>query len=453
MDRFLVDYSVDGSGPLTRSIDDASTSGFIGPDAAHWSIESFIPMEITVLLDYLTARDKLTPDQQTSLGTLADEVVKVMDERTNSYHTRFSRAYAPLDPDCDTRKPSERGKLWEPGKASAVELIDSGLFVEKSIVGLKANKQEDLKELEAKVMEDASEVVAVCEEILNASSFHRLEQEDIEKCVGVASQWGVPLHVDFKLFERLLVYARGDLIGQRYRRRLRNFYRREVVSVPVYQRMVVIFQLRDDDDTHEVLESSSLHLRMFKNIPKQDVDMLLPGTRVRISGVDRMKIIVPSLGGLLMSLRKIKLILHYILFVAAIALHWTAILLGLVIGYIIKSVLSYSHTKKKYQLNLTRNLYFQKLDTNAGAAYRMIQQSHRQSVVETVLAFYGIMSEDQPISTRRLRRKCERIVREAIDVEIDFQVDRSIDQLVAIGAIDLVDDKWQVNDKWIAKSR
>jgi hypothetical protein len=285
----------------------------------------------------------------------------------------------------------------------------------------------------------SSEVLALCEQILGQAGYRRLSRGDIEGCIGVASQWGVPLHVDLELFERLIVYARGDIIGTRVRRRVRKLYRRESVSVPIYQRMVVLFQLRDDDDSEENLTASALHLRMFKNVPKQDIDTLLPGSRVRISGIDHAKIIVPSLGGFLMSLRKIA---QYALLFAVIALHWTAILFVLLVGYLIKSVMSYFQTKNRYQLNLTRNLYFQKLDANAGVGFHVIAQAHRQSSLEMLLACYAILTSEQPISTRRLRRRCERILREAIDVEVDFQVDRTLQRLLDMNAVRQKDGHW-----------
>ena len=54
--------------------------------------------------------------------------------------------------------------------------------------------------------------------------------------------------------------------------------------------------------------------------------------------MDHAKIIVPSLGGFLISLRKIA---QYALLFAVIALHWSLILVGLLIGYLIKSTWGY----------------------------------------------------------------------------------------------------------------
>ena len=420
MDRLLIDFSMDGSGPLTRSLDNASTSGFIRDDAAHWSIEPFIPLHATTLIEYLLSRNELTESGKQRFAEFCPRIDKILYERTSSYHTHFSSAYLPLDPDTDNRDPLV-ARLRELSKQDP-------------------DGEENVSAPAAVGSEQITDVIQLCESILEEAGYRRLTQADIEQCVGVASQWGVPLHVDFDLFKRLVVYARGDIVGTRLRRRLRKMYRRESVTVPIYQRMVVLFQLHAEDLSEEKLAASALHLRMFKNIPKQDIDMLLPGTRIRISGVDHVKIILPSLGGFLMSIRKIA---QYALLFAAIALHWTAILVALVVGYLVKSVLSYFQTKNRYQLNLTKNLYFQKLDTNAGVAYRMIQQAHRQSSVEAILAYHAILASDHPISTRKLRRRCERVIREAVDVEVDFQVDRAIARLLDMKVIAAHGEHWR----------
>jgi hypothetical protein len=429
MDRLFIDYSIDGSGPLTRSLDDAGTSGFIRDNAPHWAIESFIPLEVNTLVEYLSSRGELASEQDESFRQFTGNVDSILHQRRWAYHTRFSEAYASLDPDTDSRRPLARPSEEELQLPSDPNETDR-------------NVQRDNSRELGSPETDIANVISLCEEILQEAVYSRLSQADVEQCAGVASQWGVPLHVDFELFEQLMVFARGDIIGTRLRRRLRKLYRRESVAVPIYQRMVVVFRLRDDDKSEENLAASALHLRMFKNIPKQDVDMLLPGTRVRISGVDHVKIIVPSLSGFLISLQKMAQITRFVLLFAALALHWTAVLIVLLCGYMVKSVMSYFQTKNRYQLNLTRNLYFQKLDTNAGVAYRMIQQAHRQASVEMIVAYYAISTSDEPISTRRLRRRCERMLREAVDVEVDFRVERTLERLVAMEVVKQEGDRW-----------
>ncbi len=407
IDRVLTTWTIDGVGPLTRSMTELSTSGLINEGAAHWSIESYIPIETPDLLAYLNRRSDVSCESASIFREYCDSIESVLDQRTGSYHTEFSQLYAAVDPDFDGKIPAAL-----PPRETAGE---------------------------------TEKLMDLCGQILAAAGYRKLTQEEIEQCVGVASQFGVRLQVDFELFEQLAVYARGDIVGTRLRRRLRRLYQPERIDVPIYQRMVVLFQLCDDVQSEEDLKASSLHLRMFKNIPKQDVDMLLPGARVRLSKIDRAKIIVPSLGGFVLALRKI---FQFVVILAALTLYKTAVLVGLVlvaIGYVVKTVLSYFHTKDRHLLNLTRNLYFQKLDSNAGVAYRMIQQAHRQTESECILALYGIMSAKAPISTRKLRRRCERILREAIEVEVDFQVDRALKLLDQLNMIHSDSSgRWQI---------
>ena len=391
IDRVLASWTVDGSGPLTRSLTEFSTSGVIEQDALRCSIESHLPIQIPDLREYLRNRNELSTDQADQFRGFCQSVESVLDARTGANHTQFSQLYGPVDPDFDGR-------------------IPKGL----------PQRRED---------QGVEPLMTLCDGILTSASYRRLTQEEIEQCVGVASQFGVQLHVNFELFEQLAVYARGDVMGTRVRRRLSRLYQPEQVEIPVYQRMVVLFRLNEDVQSEEDLKSNAVHLRMFKNIPKQDVDMLLPGARVRLSKIDRAKIIVPSLGGFVLAIRKI---VQFLLILAALTIYKTAVLLGLVlvaIGYVVRSVLSYFHTKDRHLLNLTRNLYFQKLDTNAGVGYRMIQQANRQIGAECILALHAIMSSEQAISTRKLRRRCERIAREAVGIEIDFQVDRALEML------------------------
>ena len=398
IERVLASWSVEASGSFARSVTNASTAGVIKEDATHWAIEPYVPLETRTLSDYLASRNELDPAALANFQETCVLLEQQVRDRTGNQHTRFAKLYGALDPDSECLVPAN------------TESPDS--------------------------VSESKELMCVCEEILMAAGYRRLDQVEIEKCVGVASQWGVPLHVNFDLFEHLAVYARGDVIGTRLRRRLRRFYQPEQVDVPIYQRMVVMFELNDDDNSAEELRASAMHLRMFKNIPKQDVDMLLPGTRVRLSKIDRAKIIVPSLGGWLLSMRKIA---QFLLLFFALTLYSTAFIVALVlagVGYMVKSMFSYLRTKDKYLLDLTRNLYFQKLDTNAGVAYRMIQQAHRQSTVECMLAYYAVVTSEKPISTRRLRRRCERILREAIEVEIEFRIDRALVTLCEANVIE-----------------
>ena len=190
----MIEFSLGGSGPLTRSLGDASTSGFIRDDAPHWSIEPFIPLTTQSLTEYLIGRDEMAPDETVAFRRFCDLIDRIQQERTGSYHRRFSNLYASVDPDGDGRVPTVAADI-EPATASSAPGVDP----------------ESLSNEEAE-LPDSSPILSLCEEILQQAGYRRLSREDIEGCVGVASQWGVPLYVDLELFSELVVYARGDIM-------------------------------------------------------------------------------------------------------------------------------------------------------------------------------------------------------------------------------------------------
>lgn len=371
----------------------------------------------------LLDRDELTADQQAGFLSFGSVLAPVLHHYGRRGQAELNRRYVAIDPDNESR----------PHRHAATPPPDAA---ETSATAKTAATADNDATADSAAAEAINAAAQACTEairdVLLAANYSPLSRTDIEAAVGVASQWGVPLHVDFDVFKQLAVYTRGDIMGVRTLRVWNRPWREEPVDVPIYQRVVVVFQLVDDYNPSDALDPRQLHLRMFKNIPKLDVDMLLPGTRVRISWIDRTRIVVPSLGGIGMTIWKI---VRTALLVAALSVYTAAILLGLVlaaIGYVVKSVLNYFQTRNRYMLNLTRSLYHQKLDSNAGVIYRLREDAQQQRYNEVMLAYFAMLSHQDSISRRRLKRRVERILRESIRLEVDFDVDKTLALMQAL---------------------
>ncbi len=273
--------------------------------------------------------------------------------------------------------------------------------------------------------------------LLERANYQRLSQAEIEQAVGAASDWGVRLQVNFDVFERLEVYARGHVLERRTRRRWQHWYRPEFIHVPLYQRLVVIFRLRAHRELRGKVDVKPVYIKLFKNIPRQDVDMLLPATRFRLTLVDRGKILLPTLSGIVIAVYKI---IQGALFVAVAGLYGVLAVLGLVggtVGYGIKSFLGYLRTKERYQLSLTRSLYFQNLDNNAGVFYRLLDEAEEQETLEAVLA-YALLSRrggSEGWTRRRLDREVEAYLQELLGAAVDFEVEDALAKLARLGCV------------------
>lgn len=370
----------------------ASTAEFIPDNAAHWAIEAYIPLQNTELIEALLARKDCPENRQERMRQVFTAMYDLLHHRGRPLHTGFASRYAEIDPDRDTC-PLE------------------------------------LPEQPAHKLADANRIAELSRQVLVDAGFSEVEPAELDNAILQASEWGVPLHVDFEVFDLLLVYARGDILGMRTKRRWRNWFRVTEIEVPIYQRVVVMFKLREGSQTEDQLEPQMLHLRMFKNVPKMDIDMLLPGTRIRITWFDRTRSLAPSLGGIGVQIYKI---IRAAFFVAVITYSIATVLIGLtlaIIGYAIRSVITYSQTRNRYMLNLTRSLYYQKLDTNAGVAYRLLNEAESQRHREVLLAYYALLSATGPISLRRLRRRVQRMIRETATIEVDYRAADAIKTL------------------------
>ena len=118
---------------------------------------------------------------------------------------------------------------------------------------------------------DCDQVFQIFNQILSTANYRKLSQGEVETAVDAASDWGVRLHIDFSIFEHLDVYVRGDVVGQRERSNWKRWYRKELVDVPIYQRLVVIFGLRPHSRIEKGVDTNALYVKLFKNIPKLDV--------------------------------------------------------------------------------------------------------------------------------------------------------------------------------------
>ena len=282
--------------------------------------------------------------------------------------------------------------------------------------------------------------------LLERANYAALSQPEIEQAAEAASDWGIRLHVNFDVFEQLRVYARGYVMDRRTRRRWRGWRRvSEEVELPLYQRLVVMFRLRDHEDVSGDVDLNSVYVKLFKDIPQQDIDMLLPATRFRLTLLDRGKIFLPTISGIAIGVYKV---VQGALLVAVAGLYGVLAVLGLVgstVGYGVKSFLGYLRTKEKYQANLTRSLYYQNLDNNAGVFYRILDEAEEQEALEAVLAYALLRRRAgaEGWTESRLDTEAEAFLHELLKSDIDFEVNDALSKLARLGcATKDADDHW-----------
>jgi hypothetical protein len=353
--------------------------------------EQFIPLRKADLVDKLARSQELSAGDSAAFRRFCERVQSLMHCQYQATLEELKNAYAPFDPDADTR----------PGDELSEAQLDT--------------RREQLFER--------------FEWLLERGNFVRLAQEEIDRALADCSQWGVNLAVDFNIFDRLELFCRGDALGTRYRRRLRNRLKEEAVEVPIYQRLVVILRLKPQGPAKEI-DAQNVYIKLFKDIPKVDLEMLLPGTTVQMSLFDRAKIMLPTFSGISMAMWKMGF---------PTAISWAFLgLVGGSVGYGVRSFFGYLNTKQKYQLNLTKSLYFQSLDSNAGTIFRLIDEAEEQENREAMLAYFYLWrhAPREGWTAEQLDNEIEAFLRAAADGDIDFEVADALAKLERLQVIE-----------------
>ncbi len=388
------------------------------PDKTAQPFEHFIPLRKSDLVRLLTDDAQLSSQEREQLV----EFCRLIDSAIhNDYHQRLvdlKDAYFPIDPDAD-KTPLQPLPLSDQHPAAIRVFHQFGSLLERA-------------------------------------NFRKLGEEEISSALTVATNWSVNLKADMRVFERLEVYARGDVMGKQIIHPWWKFYRAETVEVPTYQRLAMIFRLTEKYHAAEMRHSPTgndtlelkrpIVLKLFKNIPKADLEMLLPGTRVRMSLLDQGKIWLPTLSGAGLAAIKLAKGAAMLAFgTLAGMLGFLSLVVGM-LGYGAKAFFGYLNTKDKYHLNLTRNLYFQNLDNNAGVLFRLLDEAEEQEFREAVLAYWLLWREagDGGWKAPQIDRAAERLLRERCGLQVDFEIQDALEKLRRLNLIEgLPGGKWR----------
>lgn len=298
--------------------------------------------------------------------------------------------------------------------------------------------------------ERVARFLAQFDELVERANFVRLSDEEVKAAISQASHYGLRVTVDFDSFEAMHVYARGEAIEQRVSRHWRKFYRKTILDTAVYKRMVVALRMKPTATSKGELRPQFIYLKMFKDIPKVDVEMLLPTTNVEMTWFDKGQIFVPTMSGLAYSLFKIGAAAWTLTALTGAALLTMGGLLVGSIGYALKTFFGYARTRDRYQLRLTRRLFFQNLYNNAALLFRLQDSAEGQEFREASLAYVLMLGEGSgaAISVAETAHRVERFLHKRFDLEVEFDAIDAIASLSRMGLIEAAEGEDAQGGLW-----
>lgn len=221
--------------------------------------------------------------------------------------------------------------------------------------------------------------------------------------------------------------ARGTTFERRWVRRrnlhnlgaLRRLFRTVELQEPVLRQVLILFRLRGD---------LTIHLKMFRNIPLADSEMIFPETIIRMGSFDRAMLVI-SAGAAVFALGQL---------VAKGAGLGGAALAVLIGGgtLVARTVGRYLNVRRKYMARMTRNLYEKNLDNSVGVLQYLVDSLEEQEYKEAVLVYLVLWIEERAMSEADLDAAVERFVHAELGgVEIDFEIDDALRKVVDLGIV------------------
>jgi len=370
----------------------------------------FIPYRRRDIVEMCLQENRLTAqvDDFRQLSYMLDQI----------FHFEFHQviealknAYADLDPDADTRS----SQVHAPGEArSFVQLLDG---------------------------------------LLEKANYERVTESELNQALTESSLFKIRLQVDFDDFSEVSLFARGQSIRQETLPKWFGLSSRSIEFIN-YDRVVVYIRIRDDyvhgkQDFASCRAGATL-LKLFRNVPRADLEMLFPNTRVRMRLLDKLLIGIPAVvsGGVVLTTK----LGASLVLLGSLVGYWLGVsnqpaelnqagimvlLAGVVAlgGYFWKQFSNFKNRKLRFMQALTQNLYFKNLDNNAGVFHRLANDAEEEESKEAILAYYFLLNSEQPLGKMELDKIIEGWFETRWDCRIDFEIDDALHKLLALGLV------------------
>ncbi len=299
--------------------------------------------------------------------------------------------------------------------------------------------------------------------ILEQANYTAIDPKDISLIMTKESHYGLDLELDMKAFEEVLIYYRGSATRTESRRSKKKFYlKQEEFDLPIFRRLFLLFKLKpfemrvkdlmaDDNISREEAEKivtkrraalppqisdNFLYMKLFKNIPRSDLEMIFPNTRIRFRMKDKLKFGVTAGGGLGMGIvgtaTKIAAATTPIGMAGAIAAFG---------GVAARQATSFLNQRNKYMVTMAQNLYFHALADNRGVLTLLADRAAEEDVKEEFLLYCMLAKTRSNIrDLDAIDQSIERWLTSNFEVASNYDVVDALKRLMADGIVTQLPD-------------
>ena len=351
--------------------------------------QHYIPISRSRVKEKLFQLDELTDESVTGLGKISQMLEVIWHHSSHAQLERLKSLYESMDPD-------QIGIPDSVGKEGFLETLRGAL---------------------------------------HNGNWKEISEEEIEAANEGENMF--PISLDVRLDELVTshLYKLGEVSVPGIRTSWFGLKKKEVTT-EAFDRVIQILQYHDQEWFEEKKRmkhypgevAAGLHLRLFKTVPKLDLETIFPNTSPEMRYFDKVKIIAPLVGGLFTLLLKF----GPLLFGGNAGNTSTSIVSGICVAlgtYILKSYMTYQKTRDKYQTQISRNLYFKGQANNAAVLNMVIDMAEEQEVKEALLAYTFLLVDQKNHNYDSLDQRIEQWLLDTFNVEVGFEIEDAIRKL------------------------
>jgi hypothetical protein len=396
--------------------------------AQHDDRDRFIPFRKAEVVDLLCHEGTLDAEHQTRFRAFCKVLESLCHFEYHGQLEKMKEHYFPFNPDRDT----------------------------------KTKRTYDASSLTAH--EDA--LMAELADVLDGANYEKLTEAELQHALEEESLFRISLFVDFNDFSRVVLFRRGDVVKKA--EIVKWFFRKETIDVPTFERVALLVRFKDKayfearskrqqkKKAELPFEPGTMVLKLFKDVPKADLEMLFPNTEVRMRPRDWALLLGPGvIGGfgvllksaaslavaatLIWALMKAKLESGENLVETSLSPEQGAVIVAALMalvgigGFMVKQWLKFKNRKILFMKTLADNLYFKNLDNNEGVLNHIIDGAEEEECKEAMLAYYFLLKHPEGLTEAQLDDAIEHWFEAKHETRIDFEVDDGLRKLNDLG--------------------
>ncbi len=371
-------------------------------------LEHFVPLTKAELINELES--ELAEERQPRFRQFANLLSSTLH---NEFHTKLEElkeSYRPFDPDPDVPL---RDPVKDPDDSQFMEHLDH---------------------------------------LLQKANFKKVGIEELEHALTTESLYSGSVDVDLSELSRWALYSRGHLSQVHTVKKWKFLKRTKKLKVESHERLVLATRfapnyIANSEERRNALDSDHIHIKYFRNVPFNDLEMVFPNTKYRMSFMDKLTVAVPTLGAVALAAGRILPVILALFggfagaSIGSLELAAMGGAIGALVGIAFRAFVHYKNARITYMQALTEGLYFKNLDSNAGVFHRLLDSAEEEEVKEALLAYYFLKAA--PLSESELDGAVEYWF-EKRHIPFDFEVDDGLAKLSRLGLASQDNGKWKV---------